>query len=719
MTMIPTVSAASFFDTVRTDGQATDNLQDSAINDDDGLAQGNFFPMLASAMNGVLQQPLAEHPNQADANDQSCEDLPSIHSDMSAADGAQGVDIGSTLSIEPNKIQASMNEGLRDMVVPATSTDDSHHLSLFPSVVATPLLQTEMVASLGQRLSISMQSIQANENTPLNQERESFSPTAATSTPQAKPDRGEIQPTVGERLQTILPSRALLDVLDVQATPIEVHEGVGTSQMPGEPLRTIPSAAKPTDARADSNLPFIQIERNDRQILRPSAGARSLGIGPPVEKSNPFPQEIASEREPNEPIQSRPSDRLAPGTDGAVSNRGADTHAVQQSVRGIFTPMLSTVSSSAILGNGERAFLYQVGREVTNGGERLNSSEPPKGTRTTAHAETLEVRESEGLPEPQRMIDADQTAIPIADKPATQVEKSPTRGQKDVTKSDASSDALGSSGNKVMPPTVGQEANAKNSNSSEPDGTEASKQSSLRSKEKVAATEGTEEGRTTVRDRIEKASGSVRQPSVEPESTSTASDAIAADSSLRASENRTVESASARGHSLPGIQTMNAPANVGTKPTGFMSQELGFDARTISSLVTEHMTKGISNELVQRLRDGVSELKLQLKPESLGEMTLSVRLDDEKVVAQIRVTQPDVKLALEATVPQLRDALASRGIEVQRVDILAAGDAPTRESRGQQEARQRLSARRRGGDVAEERYKGARSLGYNTIEVVM
>jgi flagellar hook-length control protein FliK len=128
---------------------------------------------------------------------------------------------------------------------------------------------------------------------------------------------------------------------------------------------------------------------------------------------------------------------------------------------------------------------------------------------------------------------------------------------------------------------------------------------------------------------------------------------------------------------------------------------------------------GISNELVQRLRDGVSELKLQLKPESLGGMTLRVRLDDEKVTAQIHVTQSDVKIALEATMPQLRDALASRGIEVARIDIFAAGDAPARESRGQQETRQRLSARRRGGDGTEERYKGGRSMGYNTIEVVM
>lgn len=150
-----------------------------------------------------------------------------------------------------------------------------------------------------------------------------------------------------------------------------------------------------------------------------------------------------------------------------------------------------------------------------------------------------------------------------------------------------------------------------------------------------------------------------------------------------------------------------------------VSRGLGMDNEAISSLISENLVRGISSEIAQRLRDGVSELTLQLKPEFLGEMRLKVGIVDEKVTAQVHVTGSEVKAALEANIVQLRDGLASRGIEVQRIEIYTVGDAPARESRGQQEARQRASSRRRDGDSVEERYKGTRLMGYNTIEMVM
>ena len=168
-----------------------------------------------------------------------------------------------------------------------------------------------------------------------------------------------------------------------------------------------------------------------------------------------------------------------------------------------------------------------------------------------------------------------------------------------------------------------------------------------------------------------------------------------------------------------GLQSVSAPPNTELSPAGFLSQKTGFDPQTIFTSVAASLAGRISHDAARELQQGVSELRLQLKPESLGEMSLKVRIDDEKVTAQIHVTQPEVRAALESSLPQLRDALSLRGIEVQHIDISGAGDAPARESRGEHDAKQRSSAKQRESEAPGERYKGTRLMGYNTIEVVM
>jgi flagellar hook-length control protein FliK len=189
--------------------------------------------------------------------------------------------------------------------------------------------------------------------------------------------------------------------------------------------------------------------------------------------------------------------------------------------------------------------------------------------------------------------------------------------------------------------------------------------------------------------------------------------------SLLNSVKSTVASNDSQSSQIAGLAHMGTNDPVSTDAATVLTVSLGMEAETISSLVADNLMQGISTEIAQRLRDGVSELTLQLKPESLGEMRLKVGIVDDMITAQVHVTGAEVKTALEANILQLRDGLASRGIEVQRIEIFTVGDAPARESRGQQEARQRASSRRRDGDSVEERYKGTRLMGYNTIEMVM
>jgi flagellar hook-length control protein FliK len=167
------------------------------------------------------------------------------------------------------------------------------------------------------------------------------------------------------------------------------------------------------------------------------------------------------------------------------------------------------------------------------------------------------------------------------------------------------------------------------------------------------------------------------------------------------------------GAAVPSVQTDVPVSKIQTPVRPLMESHETFRA------VEEKLMTGLSSEAVQRLREGVSELRLRLSPESLGEMSLKVRLNDDKLTAQIQVTQPDVKSALEADLPRLREALAARGLDVRDIDISSSGDSPARESHGQQDARHRSTTRQQETGQADVRARNARQMGYNTIEITM
>jgi flagellar hook-length control protein FliK len=168
-----------------------------------------------------------------------------------------------------------------------------------------------------------------------------------------------------------------------------------------------------------------------------------------------------------------------------------------------------------------------------------------------------------------------------------------------------------------------------------------------------------------------------------------------------------------RGGAPPSLQPDVPLSKVQNPVRSFM------EPQNIYRAVEDKLMTGISAETIQRLREGVSELKLRLSPESLGEMSLKVRLTDDKITAQIQVTQPDVRNALEADLPRLREALAARGLNVNTIDISSSGDAPARESYRQQSTRHQPSTKHREIDAADDTNKGTRLMGYNTIEITM
>ena len=127
----------------------------------------------------------------------------------------------------------------------------------------------------------------------------------------------------------------------------------------------------------------------------------------------------------------------------------------------------------------------------------------------------------------------------------------------------------------------------------------------------------------------------------------------------------------------------------------------------------------ISDEVKLHVEGKSSEVRVMMKPESLGELSLRVTMHEGKLVAQMDVTQSAVKNALEAQLPQMREALASQGIDIHRFEIVSGGETQfQRQSEGSAFRQQHRSRRQMDVEVIED-LDGMKYLGYNTVEYII
>lgn len=114
-----------------------------------------------------------------------------------------------------------------------------------------------------------------------------------------------------------------------------------------------------------------------------------------------------------------------------------------------------------------------------------------------------------------------------------------------------------------------------------------------------------------------------------------------------------------------------------------------------------------------------SEIKFKLKPDNLGELVIRVRMEGGKMIAQAEVAHASVKAALEHQLPQLREMLASKGIDLQRFDVYSekhSGNEHEKDGRWPRHPEDRGKGESPIDTI--DPYQTKRSLGYNTIELV-
>jgi len=168
------------------------------------------------------------------------------------------------------------------------------------------------------------------------------------------------------------------------------------------------------------------------------------------------------------------------------------------------------------------------------------------------------------------------------------------------------------------------------------------------------------------------------------------------------------------------MQTQQAKPGQGNEAV--VGREVPGKATSVAVSLPENFARDVVVKMADELRlhvaGGTSEVRVRLKPEHLGELSLKITMQEGELTARMDVSVPAVKAALDAQLPQLREALASQGIEIRRFDVVADGQGNAQHEQRRFHHHQQQTGRHTDVDVTE-MYAAMRDLGYNTVEYII
>ena len=102
-------------------------------------------------------------------------------------------------------------------------------------------------------------------------------------------------------------------------------------------------------------------------------------------------------------------------------------------------------------------------------------------------------------------------------------------------------------------------------------------------------------------------------------------------------------------------------------------------------LGSQEWQQSLSQHVTLFTRQGQQSAELRLHPQDLGQVHISLKLDDN--LAQLQMVSPHshVRAALEAALPMLRTQLAESGIQLGQSSISSESFAGNQQSSGQQQ----------------------------------
>jgi len=101
----------------------------------------------------------------------------------------------------------------------------------------------------------------------------------------------------------------------------------------------------------------------------------------------------------------------------------------------------------------------------------------------------------------------------------------------------------------------------------------------------------------------------------------------------------------------------------------------------------------IVRQMQMQWRDGVGEAKLTLTPESLGEVTVTMKVDRGVVTASVRAENPVTMEWIRSHQHELRDALDAQGLKLDHLEVSVDPDDRRRRDEAQQQQQQARKTR--------------------------
>jgi flagellar hook-length control protein FliK len=113
------------------------------------------------------------------------------------------------------------------------------------------------------------------------------------------------------------------------------------------------------------------------------------------------------------------------------------------------------------------------------------------------------------------------------------------------------------------------------------------------------------------------------------------------------------------------------------------------------------VTAQIVQSMRLQFRDGIGEAVLTLKPEHLGTVSISLRVENGGLKASVQAEMPEVRQWLQSQQDSLRSALSEHGLRLDRFDVEPDGRRQSSSSDTRDEEPTRKRQPRRSAQVDE------------------
>lgn len=115
----------------------------------------------------------------------------------------------------------------------------------------------------------------------------------------------------------------------------------------------------------------------------------------------------------------------------------------------------------------------------------------------------------------------------------------------------------------------------------------------------------------------------------------------------------------------------------GSAKGGFLPTITGLENRTQGTIyrtIEESVMRQLADKLHMAYRTGVNEIRIQLRPDTMGEVKIRIRVEGDVVFAKIQVENQQIKQIVENNMQFLKDSLSQQHLQAGSLDVNVGSD---------------------------------------------